>query len=426
MCLVEPDLAMPLPVRHLPVLQNWDCQGCSNCCREYQIGVTEDERRAIEEQGWADDPALDGLPLFQAKGPWWARRYQLNHRTDGACVFLSPEGRCRIHERFGAAAKPLACRLYPFVLVPAGDHWRVGLRFACPSASANQGRPLAEHQDQLAEYSRLLERQTGVDGEGPAPPALQMGQHVEWPDWLRFVKALLDILGNRADRFEQRMRKCLALASICRQAHFDKVKGGQLSEFLRLVESALDEDVKAMQVSPPTWAGRILFRQAAAMYVRKDHGPQRNLVRGRFELIGAAWRFARGTGTVPRVHGWLPEATTFEQAEHPGGVLPQSADQILERYYLVKVSSLQFSGATHFGFSLWQGVDELALSLAVILWAMRVMHDVSREEAAVRAVGMVDHNFGFNPLFGTLRHRYSLSILGRRAELGKLIAWYSR
>src|SRR5579871_105593 len=154
---------MSLPVRHLPVLQNWDCQGCGNCCRDYQITVTEEERQRILAQGWEGRPEVGGLPLFVRAGPPWARQYRLNHREDGSCVFLSPEGRCRIHEHFGAAAKPLPCRLYPFILVPAGDHWRVGLRFACPAAAANEGRPLAEHQAELNGSVPHFEQKFGLD-----------------------------------------------------------------------------------------------------------------------------------------------------------------------------------------------------------------------------------------------------------------------
>ena len=31
---------MSWPIRHLPVLQHWDCHGCTTCCREYQVYVT--------------------------------------------------------------------------------------------------------------------------------------------------------------------------------------------------------------------------------------------------------------------------------------------------------------------------------------------------------------------------------------------------
>ena len=46
---------MRSPLFTLPVEQNWDCQATGNCCREYRINVTDDERRRIEEQGWDRD-----------------------------------------------------------------------------------------------------------------------------------------------------------------------------------------------------------------------------------------------------------------------------------------------------------------------------------------------------------------------------------
>src|SRR6516225_1635638 len=144
---------MTLPVRSLPVVQSWDCHQSGNCCKEYQVAVTEEERQRIEGQGWTAESDYQGVPLFRTSGPAWARQYHLNHHADGSCVFLSKEGRCRIHERFGAAAKPLPCRLFPFILVPAGDHYRVGIRFACPSAAENKGRTLSAHDAELRDFA---------------------------------------------------------------------------------------------------------------------------------------------------------------------------------------------------------------------------------------------------------------------------------
>jgi lysine-N-methylase len=418
---------MSLPVRHLPVLQNWDCQGCSNCCHEYEISVTDAERERLMAQGWEKDAEIGGLPLFVRSGSPWKRRYRLNHRANGACIFLSKEGRCRIHERFGAAAKPLPCRLYPFVLIPAGEHWRVALRFACPAAASNRGRPLGEHRADLAAYAGDLERQAGGARTEVAPPPLRRGQVVDWPDLLRFLHALLALLRDRDGRFEQRLRKCLALANVCLQARFDEVKGSRLVEFLDLVRASLEDEVPVNPavLAPPSRVGRILFRQALAVYVRKDQGPDRNLVRSRLGLLGAAWRFARGKGRVPRLHAWLPD-TTFEQAEEPLGLLPPAAEEILERYYLVKVNSLQFCGASNFGMPFWEGFQALALTLPAILWITRLLRDLPREEAVVRAIGMVDRNFGFNPILGLHRQRLALRMQVRRGDLDKLIAWYSR
>src|SRR5436189_5838571 len=115
---------MPPVIRSLPVLQNWDCHQSGSCCKEYRVPVTEEERKRIEAQGWDRQTDLGGLAPFVRVGSFWKRGYRLNHRPDGSCVFLSEQGRCRIHERFGFAAKPLPCRLFPFVLIPVADHWR--------------------------------------------------------------------------------------------------------------------------------------------------------------------------------------------------------------------------------------------------------------------------------------------------------------
>src|SRR5262249_20494451 len=268
---------MSLPIHHLPVLQNWDCHVCGTCCKEYQATLSKEEKERIDAQDWDPDKDLGGLTPFKRVGPFWARSYQLNHRPDGSCVFLSEQGRCRIHERFGYETKPLPCRMFPFVLVPQGDHWGVSVRYACPSAAANKGRPLPKHDKELRAFADALAERVGLtpqpDGSLVRPPPLHSGQRVDWPDIQRFVKALLNLLENRQDRMERRLRKCLALANLCRQSKFDQIKGERLDEFLQILAQSVDAEVPPdlAAVPPPSWVGRVLFRQALAIYTRKDH-----------------------------------------------------------------------------------------------------------------------------------------------------------
>ena len=419
-------------IRHLPVVQNWDCHARGSCCKEYQITLSDEERRRIEEQGWDAKADLGGLAPIRRRG-WWQRKYQLNHRADGSCVFLSAEGRCRIHERFGYEAKPLPCRLFPFVLIPVADHWRVGLRFACPSAAANLGRPLAGHDDALKAFAAELAVREGVtaapDGSLAPPPPLQAGLRVDWPDLLRFVQALLALVQDRRDRLERRLRKCLALASLCRQAkNLGQLKGGRLSEFLELVGMSAEAEVprRSEELSPPSWVGRVLFRQALALYTRKDQGPQRGpAARNRLALLRSAWRFARGRGAVPRLHRAVPE-TTFERVEAAAGRLPEEAEQALERYYAIKIGSLQFCGPAFFGAPFWDGLEALCLTFPAILWVSRALHDQPRPEAVLKALSIVDDHFGFNRALGSARQRLSFRLLAGRRELERLIAWYGR
>ncbi|HYT90257.1 MAG TPA: YkgJ family cysteine cluster protein [Gemmataceae bacterium] len=419
---------MSIPVRHLPVIQNWDCHSCGNCCRELEVSVTDEERRRIEALGWDDDPELKWVRLFVRYGPWWARRTRLNHRPDGRCVFLSDDNRCRIHERAGADAKPLACRLFPFVLSPAGNHWRVGLRYSCPSAAEGNGRPLPQHETELLQATRLVEQAEEFEARNVPPPPLQRGQSVDWPDLLRFVQALSDLLADRRDRVERRLRKCLALAAICRDARFDKITGGKLVEFLRVVCEGLDAEVpvEPTALPRPGWVGRMLFRQLLAILVRKDRGENRGpATRNGLTRFYAAWRFTRGSGTVPRVNGFLP-ATTFAQVEAANGPLPPAAEEILERYYQVKVGSLQFCGPLNFRLPFWDGFASLAVTMPAILWLTRALADGPREQALARALSVVDDHFGYNRVLASRRVRFSLWALAKRGELERLIAWYSR
>ncbi len=423
---------MALPIRHLPVLQNWDCHVCGTCCQEYVVTVTDEEKKRIDAQGWDRDRDLGGHAAFIRHGPPWARQWRLNHRPDGSCVFLSEKGRCRVHERHGYETKPLPCRLFPFVLIPTGDHWSVGLRYACPSAASNKGRPLPEHDQALQEFAaRLAEREKlspMPDGSLTPPPRLAPGQTVRWPDVHRIVDALLKLLRNRSQPLERRLRKCLALGEQLRQANLKQITDarlGDLLDVLRRSADALTPD-NLMKVPRPGWVGRLLFRQAAALFTRKDHGPNRGEARhGVLARLRAAWRFTRGTGPVPRMHGGLPE-TTFEEVEKPRGPMPLEMEHIMERYYTVKVGSLQFCGSALFRMPFWEGFELLALTYPIILWVARMYRDVPREEAVVKALSVVDDHFGFNRLLATRRQRTGFRILARQGELARLIAWYSR
>lgn len=418
---------MPLPVRSLPVVQNWDCHGCSHCCRTYHVRVTDEEEKRIEGQGWEADPAVNDVErvVYDRR----AGGYRLNHRADGACVFLGPDNRCRIHAKFGPGGKPLACRLYPFVFTPAGDHWRIGVRFACPSAAKNKGRPLDRHAAELKEYAGLLEAGRSAAELATSPPPLGPGQAVDWPDLHRFARAVTGLVAADGP-IEKNLRTVLALAAVCRRAKFETVTGAKLNEFLGLITPAVAEEVPAAAAVPrPGWVGRTVFRQVVALYARKDIGHDKGEMarRGVLARAAAAWRFARGTGRVPKLHGLIPE-TTFAAAEEPAGPLSAESERLLTRYYRVKTESLQFCGPANFRMGFWDGLDALVLTFPAVMWLSRVLAAGGRprDEAVHLALRIVDDNFGFNPLLGAARQVWSLRLLDAKGELPKLVAWYTR
>jgi lysine-N-methylase len=221
---------MARPIRSLPVIQRWDCHQCGNCCTDYWVPVTPEERRRIAEQGWSQLPEFQGMPLFVPYGPIWRRRWRLNQRDGDRCIFLDENGLCRIHAKFGAEAKPFACRLYPYVLVPVGDHYRISLRYACPSATANKGRRLDAQLDELREYATGFERwhremhpHLDSSGETPPPPFGQ-GEILDWRDLILFAEHFTRILERRRQSLVERWLTILHIARICREARFEQVR----------------------------------------------------------------------------------------------------------------------------------------------------------------------------------------------------------
>jgi lysine-N-methylase len=417
---------MATPVRSLPLMQNWDCHSCTDCCRIEAV-ITDEEKQRIEALDLANDPEVAPQPWVVPAGRG-SRKWKLAHRPDGGCVFLTSGNHCRIQERFGALFKPFVCRLFPFILIPAGNHWRVGMRFSCPSAAANSGRPVAEAEEDLVHLSRLLEQHVGRSADSAPAPLLQAGQQLSWPDVCRVVQVLVDIVQDRNDRPERRLRKCLALARIGGQTQFDRLQGGRLSKYLQAVRNAVDADVprEVVDVSPPDpLLGRILFRALLAIYARRDRNVYRAPgIRKRLGRVLQGWRFVRGRGPVPRVNEFLTE-TTFEELERSDGILPEM-DETLERYYVAKLNSLQFCGPPNFDLPLWAGLEALVLTLPMILWLRRAFSDRPPVQAVQQAIQIVDDHFGGNPMLGFPHIQYLVRILAQRGELEKLVAWYSR
>lgn len=424
-----------MQVRSLPVLQNWDCHSCGDCCRSYAVPATADERRRIEGQGWESLPEFAGVPFFVKR----RGEFYLNHRADGGCVFLGADNLCRIHGKFGSAAKPLACRIYPFLLVPAGDHWNLGLRLACPSATENKGRALGAQLGDAREYAAYFES-TAAKGvlEGAAPPPLAGSQFVPWSDVARIATAFSEMLANDADPFDRRWRKILFTVAMLKKATFDgggdakkAVTGGKLSEMLHVLGLAADDDEPktATEVKRPGWSGRTVFRQLVAVFSRKDHGVEKGAAqRGPVRRFASAVKFAVGSGRVPKVHAVITDGATFAGGEVPLGALSDNAVSLLARWHRLKIESLQFCGAPNFGLNVWEGLESLALTFPAAMWLARVLVAGGKapDAAVTQAVRMVDDNFGFNPLLGSARQKFALRLLANRGDLPRLIAWYGR
>jgi lysine-N-methylase len=420
---------MTFPIRQLPVIQNWSCHSCGNCCKMYYVTVTDEERRRIDRQGWSELPEFQGQPLFVPYGPWWRREWRLSHREDGSCIFLDECGLCRIHAKFGEPAKPIACQLYPYMLVPAGKELRVSVRFSCPSAVKNLGRPVKEQADTIRHYARQLVPPNARPSE---PPPLRPGQCVDWPRLLDVVAVLERLIAGGPAELPQRLIRALVFTRLLEQARVAKLDDGQFRELLTILEDACNADAPTSVLAQDCtgWA-LMLFRLIVAQCARRDVSPHlRRGVRGRWLLFRAATRFARGRGAIPQLQPIFGNVE-FAAVEKSFGPLPAEAASILERYYRIKLSGIQFFGSPFFQVPLVEGLYGLALTFPAILWISRWLAagagrtTLSADDVAA-ALAVVDHQWGFAAAFGFAYSRWRVRLLASQGQIEKLIALYSQ
>lgn len=206
---------MRLPALRYDPEQRFSCRECGRCCRGWDVAVTQAEvdgyRRAGAERLFVDpaQAAGEALDPFEPLGePGF---YRIRKRSDGACGFLSPGNRCRIHEELGAEKKPLTCRMFPFAVHPGGPRAVLTASLSCPTVVENAGARLG---DQAALLGGLAREWRGVFPEPQREAALVNGRPLD--------DATADVLRTALGRILARRRPDGALVlgeNVLRMAH---------------------------------------------------------------------------------------------------------------------------------------------------------------------------------------------------------------
>lgn len=130
----------PMPGYH------FTCHGAGTCCTTFS-SVPFSETEALRAAGVA--PERIEKRVDRAFLPLWGvadRSMSVVTMRDGRCPFLDEDQRCVVHERAGASAKPLGCRIFPNTYVDDGEAVRVSVKAECPcvfeSLTATDGAPL--------------------------------------------------------------------------------------------------------------------------------------------------------------------------------------------------------------------------------------------------------------------------------------------
>ena len=405
----------------IPPIQNWSCHGCTDCCRNHLlVQLLPEDKQRIEKQGWTRADGVDpGSMIVGQDG-----NFRLGHQSNGACVFLDPSGRCRIHAKFGEAAKPLACRLYPLVIHPAGQKVVVGLRFSCPSVAANRGQPLLE---QKAEIQKLAECVALDHFRDIPPPAVLAGPGTEWPDLLRFVKWLDTSMAVKETPLTLKFLRTLHWLGKVEKGSFSQISGPGADEILEALFQGAKKKLPVLPESPerPGSFSRLFFRMLVLEHARMITVEDLRVPgRHRWKMLGAAWRFVRAGRTPALREGLEPvEFAAIEQRFEP---FSPAIEAMLTRFFRVKIQSLHFCGRAFYNRPLIEGFRNLALLYPVILWLGRWQaagqERTNLTEADVaRAISMVDYHYSYSPYLA-----WRVRLLTQRDDIARLCAWYGR
>jgi Fe-S-cluster containining protein len=286
--------------------QHFTCQSCGRCCTRLTVAVSAAEAESYRRANvgrwfreWPEGPEGSEQDPFQLVPGGVAIR----KRADGACGFLSPQRRCRLHEELGEERKPLACRVFPF-RIPLAAEAAVTASAGCPTVVRNEGRPLSE---QAAEIARLRARWQG-ERPGAAPA-------VEFVAGLPVSRATVDVLRDGLRRLLDRpgpdgppelrgnvLRIAHLLEDLTRRR---VVKLGE-ERFAEYVALTVPHAAAATAAAPPRAAALLarLFRRGLVLLVtsvrlqvdERDASPWRL----RLLLLGAALHLH---GLGPRVAG---------------------------------------------------------------------------------------------------------------------------
>ncbi|MHB8902954.1 MAG: YkgJ family cysteine cluster protein, partial [Thermoguttaceae bacterium] len=250
---------MSLSVHTLPIAEHWDCHHCARCCHGSVIPLAEEDLAKIRSQRWDEHPDFRGQKVVVRRGLLRGQKV-LAKRSDGACVFLTDQGRCRIHLDHGPDAKPVVCRLYPLQVVPHEQAALVTLRRSCPSAAAGRGRKLDVERDDIRELLRLKKEKIPV----PAAPRLTGRIRMPWKDLERVLRTIAELMTASHYPVVRRLVHTLLFCDALEECDLRRLENRSQAELLGMLEDAVLEEASSFfrDRRPPDRTSAGLVRQS--------------------------------------------------------------------------------------------------------------------------------------------------------------------
>lgn len=387
--------------------------------------ITREECERIDKQRWGERL---GVAPYVRVGRGWV----LNKRDDGACVFLDEDNRCKIHTEYGEAAKPLACRAFPFSVRPVRGGWQASLRFDCPSVISSKGRPVRQHKVWLTELFQGLDHKPPRDEDSPH---LQRGVRATADEVDTIVSRFVRWLQHNDLSRAQRLVGAARVTTILEDAKFKKVRGPRFAELLDLLFGALPSEGTTAP-APPTARQRGMLRQLA--FAHAEHVTLSERRKGRLAQFRRRWRqlrdarlFLRGAGRVPALPGIAGDAT-FERLEAAGPVTDRvsDAENLIIRYLAGRLEGRSVFGDGYYGWPVVAGLGALWLSIAVAGWLARYSaaaggRSTTSFDDVARSLAIVDRASSRLPALGSMAERARVTFLFADDGIARLVNEYS-
>ncbi len=414
---------MSLPIVTLENHEKWDCHQCGYCCRSSLIPLQRNDLDRLADQRWDQHPDFREIRIMV---PYRTANssYRLAHRADGTCVFLTPAGRCRIHEQFGAAAKPTVCQVFPLQLIPRDRTAVLTVRRACPSAAADRGPDISTQ----LRFVKQLVRDSRIQADAIAPPLLKHGEYRDWKTISCVLDSAVQLLQDARFPTVRRIVHLLQFAGYFSAAKTRPLSDTQIAELAHTLAELVPEESQPLFADrrPPKKYSKILFRTVAVNCARLH--PQCRYTstwRARLELVRTAWQTLSGVGESPRIGDFFP-AVRFSDLEAAHGAMRPEIYHPLTRYFETTAASYLFATADRQAWPVIDSLRGLAILFPVGLWLLRWVargRDPTVDDM-LHIVVALDRSQGYQPLTGLL-HRRRLTAIAAGEELERLAIWYA-
>ncbi|MFN0199470.1 MAG: hypothetical protein ACKVT0_22185, partial [Planctomycetaceae bacterium] len=258
-------------------------------------------------------------------------------------------------------------------------------------------------------------------------------ERLDWSDFHLLADGLDALFAPPRTPLLLRLLRAMFVVDLIGQSKFEKISCERLKDFLGLISLAANDEVPPSACVPhePTSAGKMQFRMLVAQYARKDtHAAMSQGWHNRWTLFRSALAFAKGTGKIPPLQSIFREVP-FRDLEGEFGPLSEDVDEILTRYFRVKIQGLHFCGPAYYGVPFVEGFQSLALMYPVVMWLARwlAVSDARRSvttDDVSQALAIADHHHGYSPIFGSASFRRRVRLLASTGDLRHLCTWYGR